>query len=256
MAVTDVIGALAVNVERTADEAARVAAADLSRYLRAAKRKKQPILLLASGGTALGIFGHVDKKVLGAYLTIGVLDERYDPTGRTSNSRALSLMRFARAAADKGVSFIEIKQGESRSPESIAKGFEKLLRAWRKKYPKGEMIATAGIGADGHTAGIMPYPEDQAFFQEQFCGKEWVSTYDAGGKNMFRVRITATMTFLKELKQVYVFATGDGKAGAIARMIEDGSLADTPARILREVPGTLYTDRALYNTLSRIKALV
>lgn len=254
MATADVIGELVVNVERTAEDAAQVAGADLSRYLNAAKRKNKNVLLLASGGTALGIFGHLDKKNLGKYLTISVLDERYDPTGRTTNSHALSLMQFAKVATERGVVFIELKQSLGQSPEEIAKKFEKQLRAWQKKYPDGEIIATAGVGADGHTAGIMPYPEDHVFFGKNFEGEQWITSYDAGGKNPFKIRITATATFLRSLKYVYVFAAGEGKVDAIAKLSEQGALADVPARVLREIPGKLYTDRPLYNKLSKIMA--
>jgi 6-phosphogluconolactonase/glucosamine-6-phosphate isomerase/deaminase len=252
MPVTEIIGKLALAVERTPEDAALCAGTDISAYLADAKKKRRPTLLLASGGTALSVFQHIKKTAIGANLTVSVLDERYDPTGRTTNSRALSSVQFFKDMAKAGIKYIDVAQGKKMSPEDVALGFEKKLRAWVKGHPTGSIVAIAGIGPDGHTAGIMPYPEDQTFFKDHFQGDAWISAYNAGNKSPFHIRITATQTLIARLDKVFIFATGEGKAEALRRFKQPGHEAEIPARMLKQVEGTLYTDRALYNMLTKI----
>jgi len=56
--------------------------------------------------------------------------------------------------------------------EKLAHRYESSLFEWAKKHPEGKIIATMGIGFDGHTAGIMPYPENPETFARLFEDKE------------------------------------------------------------------------------------
>ena len=108
------------------------------------------------------------------------------------------------------------------------------------------MVITQGIGEDGHTAGIMPYPENSALFKSLFDDPEkWVVGYDAEGRNEHPLRVTVTLSFLREVvDHSIVYAVGDGKKEALRQVLaETGTLWQTPARIIHEMRNVmLFTD--------------
>jgi 6-phosphogluconolactonase/glucosamine-6-phosphate isomerase/deaminase len=112
------------------------------------------------------------------------------------------------------------------------------------------VIAIMGIGSDGHTAGIMPFPKNHTLFQKLFEDEDrWVVSYDAEDKNPYPLRITVTIPFLKKnVQQVIAFVVGQEKSTALRYVIAtDESVAKTPARVMREIPATvqLFTDIVL-----------
>jgi len=183
--------------------------------------------------------------MLGNYLTIGVLDERYDIKGENNNFVQLSQTGFYRKALKSGCAFIDTGVRPGQTQKALADYFEGKLREWRKNNPDGEIIATIGIGPDGHTSGIMPFPEDKDRFDALFNGERWVVAYDAAGKTPYPERVTTTNTFLKLINRAFVFATGREKADALPRMQEDRPVSEVPAAILKELSGNMYIDREL-----------
>jgi 6-phosphogluconolactonase/glucosamine-6-phosphate isomerase/deaminase len=122
--------------------------------------------------------------------------------------------------------------------EEAAKAFEEALRTWKKEHPTGRIIITQGIGSDGHTAGIMPYPGEGMLFDGSFDDKtRWVAAYDAGNKSSLPKRITVTLPFLRHMVDVsIVLASGSEKLPALKRTLApNGSLSETPARIIGEM---------------------
>ena len=238
------LGNLNIIEEKTPEDTARHLARDLSAYLAERKNRGESTLFLSSGGSALAVLDFLPEDILGNYLTIGVLDERYDATNKHNNFTQLSKTDFYRRASRAGVSFVDTRVKEEQTQKELADYFEKELRGWVEKNPNGKIVATAGVGADGHTSGMMSFPEDESRFAELFEGSRWVVAYNAGAKNPFSKRVTTTMTFLKNLDKIFVFMVGVSKHTAFLRMQEKGSVADTPARILKELHGTLYVDEA------------
>lgn len=223
-------------------DAATFLAGDLSRMLADHQKRAVPVLLFLSGGSALTALDGIAPESLGGLITITTLDERYDPSGRNANFVALSRAPFFRRAEMRGVQIIDtcVLVGESQA--ELADRMESEVRAWKVQYPQGVCIAIAGVGADGHVAGIMPYPEDPPRFVELFEGERWFTAYDAGNKSKFHLRVTATMTFLRELTHTFVYMQQNGKEAAVEKMKTSGSLAECPARVLQEIPGALYLE--------------
>ncbi|NOZ26049.1 MAG: hypothetical protein GXO94_08190 [Nitrospirae bacterium] len=243
------IGNLRINVFGDKAAAARQAAEDISRCLSDARRGDRTVLFLSSGGSSLAILDFMSADILGDYLTIGVLDERYDTGGEDNNFVQLSRTDFY-GKLRAGCAFIDTSVRPGQSQEALAGYFEERLRDWKGEHPGGIVIATIGIGPDGHTSGIMPFPEDSERFKSLFNGERWVVAYDAAGKTPYPERVTTTNTFLRLIDRAFVFACGREKAEALRRMLADRPAAEVPAVILRELSGEMYIDRELAEAAS------
>lgn len=207
--------------------------------------RDQQILLLCSGGSASELLHEIPKETLGQHITLGVLDERYSAEEAINNFAQLQKCEFYKTALDVGAHTIDTRLQDRETIEHLARRFEKELRFWRINNPDGIVIATMGIGPDGHTAGIMPFPEDPERFCQYFENPDvWVCGYDAGEKNQYPLRVTTTMTFLKEIDHSIVYCAGENKRVALKRVLaKDGSYAETPARVIRDMKHvTLFTD--------------
>jgi 6-phosphogluconolactonase/glucosamine-6-phosphate isomerase/deaminase len=217
------------------DQTAEWAGEELAQLL--IKHRRQKILLLLSGGSALAMLDFLPEKALGAHLTVTTLDERFSFNHQELNFFQLKNTAFYRRLVGASANIFDCLPNGGDSLLSLANRFEQSLRRWRDDYRDGAVIATFGIGEDGHLAGIMPFPEDSVRFQELFEDeRKWVIGYDAGEKNSLPRRVTVTFSFLrKNLTAGVCFVAGRKKRTAIKRVLAStGSLAETPARILRE----------------------
>jgi 6-phosphogluconolactonase/glucosamine-6-phosphate isomerase/deaminase len=204
-----------------------------------------PVLLLLSGGSAFAVLDAVDESVLGPNVTVGMLDERYSPDPAVNNFAQLSALRFFAVARSRGCGWIDTLVVPGETMADLAARFDRSLRQWTETNPAGRIVATMGIGPDGHTAGIMPYPEDDAGFSGRFGDPDVpVVAYDAGDKNPYRFRVTVTLPFLRDVDTAIVFACGENKRGPLQRVLADtGTLSETPARIIRAMAhATVFTD--------------
>src|SRR3989344_5528375 len=139
-----------------------------------------PLLLLFSGGSALELLGGFQEDLLQGYdSTIGVLDERYSKDPGTSNFAQLATSRFYQAAKMQGVHSLDTRAYEGLNFRDIGERFAQALKEWKQKNTSGKVIITQGIGEDGHTAGIMPYPLHKERFAKLFENADnWVVAYD------------------------------------------------------------------------------
>jgi len=236
------IGRLLFLKYKNKNEALTSLAKDLNNALSVGKEKGVPILLLLSGGSSFEVLELVSKDVLGTNVTISVLDERYDPTNRDNNFSQLKRLSFFQKAQSAECHFIDTSVKKGQSQKELAEYFENSLKEWKKDNPDGVIFATAGIGADGHTAGIMPhkYPQEENEFYKLFDSRKWVCAYDAGQKNKFSERVTTTNTFLRQINKVFIFISGKEKRKAFLNFKKDGICVEVPARILKEINGAVY----------------
>jgi len=190
------------------------------------------ILLLLSGGSAFDLLEKV--KGLSSRVTIGVLDERFSTDPKINNFAQLTETDFYRRAQKKGVQFIDTRVREGEPMEELAERFEKALRDWKEKNPDGTVIITQGIGADGHTAGIMPHLKGPKMFENP---DTWVLGYDAKEKLQHPLRVTTTFPFLRNIVDYsIVYAKGEEKKEILEKVTtKQGSLAQIPALIIHEM---------------------
>ncbi len=224
-----------------AEEALRSAINYLAEILE--NNKDKPVLLLLSGGSA---FSLVDNLDVGQNVTVGVLDERYSDDESINNFSQLMKTDFYKKAQLVGCKFIDTRfLGESQ--QVATDRFENILRDWKNQNSEGKVIITQGIGPDGHTAGIMPYPEDEEFFRNNFQSDNWVASYDTKNKNPYPLRITTTITFLIDVVDIsIVYAVGEKKKKPLYDLQNKGSIAEVPARVLKKMKEVvIFTDQNL-----------
>lgn len=218
--------------------------------------QNKPFLLMLSGGSSLALLDHIDTNLINDRITLSVLDERYSTNPIENNYSLICTTDFYKKAVDAGAHFIDTSVRVGETLEQHASRFADALKKWRKENPQADIIATMGIGPDGHIAGIMPYPEDRSLFKELFEGTSWITGYDARNaagvkKNSFSLRTTPTMTFIREnITCAISYVTGENKKSALNNVLADSDdspssypLAKIPARILREIKdATIVTD--------------
>lgn len=199
-----------------------------------------PILFLSSGGSSLGLLDSIE--LFPQNFTVGVTDERFSEDPKVNNFAQLSATLFFQKAQERGAYFIDSRAQGGEDLELFSKRMEDALRAWAKEHPGGRIVLTQGVGADGHTLGIMPCPKDKKRFEELFEGEQWVVGYKA--ENEYPLRATVTLPFLRRVDHSLVYMVGKEKSGALSGMLKvEGTLWETPARIVHEMKETtLFTD--------------
>jgi 6-phosphogluconolactonase/glucosamine-6-phosphate isomerase/deaminase len=207
------------------------------------------ILFLVSGGSALELVSKIKKDNLGEHITIAMLDERFSTDPAVNNFAQLKQTHFYLIAQEQGCQFIdsEIRPGESITDLATRLNFG--LHAWAQNNPSRIILATLGIGSDGHTAGIFPYPDNPSRFNELFeQDQAWVMGYNAQGRHESPLRVTVTLPFLRTMVDYsIVYAVGKQKHPVIEKVINPtSSLFETPARIIQSMQhATLFTDYIL-----------
>lgn len=203
--------------------------------------QNNPVLLLLSGGSAFTLLELVPENLIGPDVTIGVLDERYSSDPLVNNFKQLSHTSFFKSAMISGAQVIDTSVKVDESCESVAKRFESDLHTWVEENVGGKVIATMGIGSDGHTVGIMPN-----ITEVNFNGEKWIVPYSVSKEvNQYTDRITTTFTFLRDVvDEVVVYATGDSKQSVISSLErKDIELVKMPAQIINELSSaTLFTE--------------
>lgn len=228
------------------DEAARKATESINEAL-SELRAGVPTLFLFSGGTSFNLLHGIDIRFLGPHLTIVALDERFSEDSLVNHFLKISHSLFYHHALELGVNFIDTSVQRSETLEELTARYEAAIFDWAKNNEGGKIIATMGIGYDGHVAGIMPFPENPQTFTKLFENPEhWITGYDAGlAKTEHPLRVTSNITFLRNFVDfAVVYVTGEKKIAALTKSTgEKGSLAETPGRILREMKQVrIFTD--------------
>lgn len=241
------MGNLKFYIRKDSDGTLAFFADDITRKLKEFRDvEKRNVLFLSSGGSAMGVLDRIDEGVLGPYLTIGIFDERYDPSNRTSNYAQLRKTTFYKRAVQHGCRLIDTSTQKGQSQEELADFYEAELRFWRERHPRGAIMATMGVSLDGHTAGIMPHPNEKERFHDLFESERWIVAYDAKEKNEFPLRVTTTYTFLRYVDIVGIYFVGAAKGPMFRKLMEGDSCAELPGRIIKTLPrGAVYADSAL-----------
>lgn len=195
----------------------------------------EPILLLLSGGSALSVVEALPADMVDKNVTVSVLDERYDQSN--SNFEQLTSLPFYDQAMESGAQSIDTRTKDFKSLEDLAQRFEKALIDWRLSHPDGKVVVTQGVGVDGHTAGIMPFPEDVDRFNELFEQDNLVVGYDAGEKNSIPQRVTVTATFLRTwVDYSIVFLSGDDRRDVLKKIADNDMPKNVfPANIINDM---------------------
>lgn len=220
------------------------AQAALTAHINSALSHMRPVLVMCSGGSAFSILPEAVSGSL-EFLTITVLDERFGVPSKDRNWDALSDTTFFKNMRARGATTIDPTPREGESLSDCARRYEDALRAWEARAShRGAIIATMGIGADGHTAGIFPSQKEEDF-KDRFLGPRLAVGYDAGPEaTVSRERITVTATFLKNSVHAGVaYAVGEQKCPVLESLPMEIPLSKMPAGVVRSMKSAvIYTD--------------
>lgn len=205
--------------------------------------KDKKVLLLLSGGSSLNLLSYVDPLVCGSGVTISVIDERVDIN--ESNFNKLLETSFFKKSIKNGALFIDPFVTEGDTYQTVENRLNQSLLSWVNNNKEGIIIATLGMGDDGHIAGIMPFPESESTFYNLFEDTNVLMRgYDAGLKNKFPYRVTSTLSLLKLVNFAVAFISGDSKRNALSLVLQKNKpVNEIPASVLNELQSVdLYTD--------------
>ncbi len=205
----------------------------------------KPVLFLVAGGSSLDVLEYILPEFIPENLTITVTDERFTDDMDQNNFDVLQSTKFYSDVSEVESSVINTAVFAGDDLDFHAARFEKNLREWIAEFPNGKIIALYGIGADGHTAGIIPHVYEGDLFEQKFNSDSLVATVlDKAELGGFPERVTTTFSFMKKVHFPIFYAKGEGKRIALQNALKDDTkLSDTPAHIIKELKGAiLFTD--------------
>lgn len=192
--------------------------------------KYNQVIWLVSGGSnisiSVGAMQLIDDN-LSSKLVIMQTDERYvDPNSPDCNWYQLAQTGFDTKQAK---TFPILSSGLS-----LAETATNYAKVVSEQFDQAEyIIGQFGIGANGHTAGIMPGSVAAK-------SRDLVIGYEAED---FK-RVTLGFEAIKQLKVAYTFAFGEDKFKALTDLADkDLSLEELPSGILKQIDGSVvYND--------------
>jgi 6-phosphogluconolactonase/glucosamine-6-phosphate isomerase/deaminase len=191
--------------------------------------KNENVLWFVTGGSSIDICTVVAQKLKEqehSKLTVMLTDERYGAIEHPdSNWQQLLSKGFDLPQAK----LIPVLTGEDR-----AKTVEAFNEKLKEEIAKADYkIGTFGIGADGHTAGILPH-------SSAVNSEELAFGYDS---EKFE-RITITPKTILMLDEAIVYMVGESKWPVIDDLKDKNlPLAEQPAQVLKKIPLlTIFSD--------------
>jgi len=219
-----------------------MASGKISELFRRAETGGKSILFLASGGSALKA---LDESVyLPKNFAIGLVDERQNVGLKDRNAYLLSLTPFFKKASAKKTAILFDVPSSLCATGEYFDNYEDTLKNWRSNHPDCFVVVLLGMGADGHTAGIFPMPDDSASFNALYSNERYfvVHSYGAG---RLKERITVSISFLKrEVDAAVVFCTGQDKISALKKVVSGAVLPhEMPAAVWKDMKQAyIYSD--------------
>jgi 6-phosphogluconolactonase/glucosamine-6-phosphate isomerase/deaminase len=205
-------------------------ARDIAESIRQKLQSGERVLWLVSGGSTIPIAvaaAQALQTLPGVRnLTILQVDERYGELGhRNANWQAL---------LDAGFSCGDARCIPILRAESLAETTQLYEADLRAALAHSDFrVGLFGIGADGHTAGMLP---GSSAAQET---ERLVASYH--GPDF--TRITITTPAIAQLDLAIVYAVGHSKASALRALQQPGDIIQQPAQALRHAAQTtVYTD--------------
>lgn len=198
----------------------------LSQRIEDKLKNNKSVAWFLSGGSAIAVALKTAKFLRGDMkkLTVILADERYGEPGHAeSNWSQLQIAGFNIESAH----LVPVLTGQT--PYDTRNMYE---NAATKALEADYTIALLGMGADGHTAGILPD-------SPAVNSTDMVSLYETP---QFK-RLTLTPTALEKLDEAIVYAQGETKRQALNCLKKDMPLIKQPAQVLKRIPHvTVYND--------------
>lgn len=184
------------------------------------KDESSALLLFVSGGSLLPKLQEVfyrllDKERDYSHVEIALVDERYAEYSHHADSNYSQLMQLTCVPdlVKQGMKFTPILH-EGKNLQETASDYDKYVEV--KLAEEGtRKICILGVGADFHTAGILPhaYEKSAQFHTNNVVGYDVSEISDSD--NVHRQRITLTFKAIQSMSEVWLYAVGESKAPVI-----------------------------------------
>ena len=218
-----------------------------------------PWALFLSGGSAVELVrAALERLPADTQLdscTVRLIDERWGSAGHpNSNETALKAAGMLSFLSEHGADWRGMLPEHTSSPTDhaaqIGSEYDQILKRVSRS------LLLAGMGPDGHTAGLLPVCESplrEQLFESTESSVLYYNVPETVLRTEFPERITATPHFLAKLQEVLLFAQGSAKQTAIQQFLAEIDLnnqlqnCQTPARFLRltSLPVILFTDQTI-----------
>lgn len=204
-------------------------------------------LFLSGGKTPEPLYKVLAHEQILKPASVALIDERFgDPMHANSNEYMISKTGLLEYFSKNHIPFFPILK-KTLSCEEAAKEYDEKVREVFFHFPHA--IGIAGVGEDGHTAGIAPNRED--FTDPIFSAAQknlFVSHFN-DEKGYFKERITLTFSGLSLLDFTIVFAFGEKKQRALQKIFTKGTLEEIPSRIYNT---PAFSEKTLFITDQKI----
>jgi 6-phosphogluconolactonase/glucosamine-6-phosphate isomerase/deaminase len=199
------------------------ASAYLARELITNLNKDLRVIWLVSGGSN----SEITAKVLGRLpkdklknLTLALVDERFGRVGHSNSN----FTKLEQVGCDfSNIKFEPVLRDDNLTFEQTTNNYEQSIRILFEK--SDIVVGQFGIGADGHTAGILPHSPATAIDERLVIGYQ--------GPDYKRITLSFKSITMVDL--AYIFAFGKDKDSALQLLHDqDQSLSEQPAQIFRQ----------------------
>lgn len=210
-------------------DTAQDATDQIVQHIRELAKTKHAILLLVSGGSAIAIEAEVLAQLTNCTQIVGVLpmDERYGPKAHADSNIAQLVTHLPDSPIqiydilDQNVPFDQTVDYYSSLAQDL------FARA-------DSVVAICGLGADAHTAGLLPGSPATNDTVSTVIGYNWQDY----------TRMTLGASYLLQITMAFVLAYGDSKKVALQRLqVNNESSEELPAKLLYDISDvTIYND--------------
>ncbi len=185
------------------------------------------VLLLVSGGSNIDVAVTVRNSIkLTNHVTVGLIDERYGPPGHADSNWT----QLLDAGFDTRHVHLLPVMIDDRPIADAALNYRERLEDAMSKHDT--VIGIFGIGADGHTAGILP--------NSPALESHEIVTYFNGPDFQ---RITITPAVMPLFNAAYLVSYSASKHEQIKRLHDTLTPAEQPAQVLKQIPNVVvFTD--------------
>lgn len=206
------------------------ATAQIVQYIRGITKTKHSILLLVSGGSAITIEADVLRQLTYCPEIVGILpmDERYGLQGHNGSNIA----QLNKELHNNCPVAVHDVLTQNLPFNDTVEHYSNLVQDMFARAD--HIVGIFGVGADGHTAGILPHSPSTTDTVSTVIGYTW-QDYD---------RMTLGTNSLTQINTAFVLAYGDSKKRALHRIqARNEQFEALPAKVLYDIQDvTIYND--------------
>ena len=184
------------------------------------------VLWLVSGGSNIQLAVEIMKQIpddLSQNLTVSLIDERFGEVGHADSNWQQLLDAGINFKQAKAIPILDGSKSLNQNAENHEKEFREMLAENDVK------IGLFGMGADGHTSGILP---------ETVAARETSDDKLIVGYQDKFARITTTFAAVKKIDIAFLVAFGEDKRPAMENLKKKIPLEKQPAQILKQISET------------------